>query len=36
VASPAAITALRQMLESRAGFHEATGELERRALPRSN
>ena len=36
VASPAAVTALRQLLESRAYFHEATDELERRAARRSS
>jgi hypothetical protein len=34
-ASPAAIAALRQMLGSRAYFHEATDELERRGLRRA-
>jgi hypothetical protein len=33
--TPAAIAALRQMLESRAYFHEATDELERRGVRRS-
>jgi hypothetical protein len=34
-ASPAAVAALRQMLGSRAYFHEATDELERRGLRRA-
>ena len=34
-ASPAAVAALRQMLATRAYFHEATEELERRGLRRA-
>jgi hypothetical protein len=34
--TPEAIEALRQMLQSRAWFHEATDELERRGMRRAN